>query len=152
MGGKDGANMRAIGLTVEYSAGVTTLSLDENKFKAALEATPDKVRDVFSKAMGAGSATDGIMQAIKKPLDAYGKVSGTKGTLVELAGSPLAPTSLYNNILIKQMNRFDNQIELMEKKMNSQIDRYTKQFSKMEQLIAQMNSQSGALAGLMGGY
>ena len=36
--------------------------------------------------------------------------------------------------------------------MSSQIDRYTTQFSRLEQLIAQMNSQSSALAGLMGGY
>ena len=35
--------------------------------------------------------------------------------------------------------------------MSDQIDRYTTKFSKLEQLIAEMNSQSSALMGLMGG-
>ena len=35
--------------------------------------------------------------------------------------------------------------------MASQIDRYTTQFSRLEQLIAEMNSQSSAMMGLMGG-
>ncbi len=38
-----------------------------------------------------------------------------------------------------------------EDKMSDQIDRYTTKFSKLEQLIAEMNSQSSALMGLMGG-
>lgn len=152
MGGKDGDDMRSIGLSVEYSNGLSTLKLDEDALRNALNADPDKVRDVFSKTAGAGSQTDGLMQAIKKPLDTYGKVSGGKGVLVELAGSPLAPTTLYNNTLYQKMNRFDQQILDLEKKMNRQVDRYTHQFTQMEQLIAQMNSQSGALAGLMGGF
>lgn len=152
MGGKDGADMRSIGLTVEYSNGLSTLKLDENALRAALDTDPDKVRDVFSKVAGSGSQTDGLMQAIKKPLDIYGKVTGGKGVLVELAGSPLAPTTLYNNTLYQKMGRLDEQILALEKKMSSQVDRYTHQFSQMEQLIAQMNSQSGALAGLMGGF
>lgn len=152
VGGKDGADMRAIGLSVEYSNGLSTLKLDEDALRNALNADPDKVRDVFSKTAGAGSQTDGLMQAIKKPLDTYGKVSGGKGILVELAGSPLAPTTLYNNTLYKKMSNFDQQILALEKKMSRQVDRYTHQFSQMEQLIAQMNSQSGALAGMMGGF
>ena len=36
--------------------------------------------------------------------------------------------------------------------MSDQVDYYTSQFSKLEQLIAQMNSQSSALSQMMGGY
>lgn len=35
--------------------------------------------------------------------------------------------------------------------MADQIDRYTTKFSKLEQLIAEMNAQSSSLMGLMGG-
>ena len=35
--------------------------------------------------------------------------------------------------------------------MSDQVDYYTTQFSKLEQLIAQMNSQSSSLAQMMGG-
>ena len=49
------------------------------------------------------------------------------------------------------MDNIDNQIERWQDKMSDQIDRYTTQFSRLEQLIAQMNSQASAMAGLMGG-
>ena len=35
--------------------------------------------------------------------------------------------------------------------MADQIDRYTTKFSRLEQLIAEMNSQSSTMMGLMGG-
>ena len=151
MVGQDAADMRDIGLSTSYSNGLTTLRLDENKLRSALGTDPDKVRDFFSKSTEGGATTNGLMQSLKEPLDIYGKVRGGKGVLVEKAGSPLASTTLYNNILQQEMNGYDKQISILEKKMNSQIDRYTKQFSKMEQLIATMNAQSSSLMGLMGG-
>lgn len=151
MAGQDGVVMRDIGLSTSYSNGLTTLKLDENKLRAALETDPDKVRDFFTKTSEDGSGTVGFMQGIKEPLDEYGKVTGGKGVLVEKAGSPLAGSTLYNNLLQQEMDRYDKQISALEKKMNSQIDRYTQQFSKMEQMIATMNAQSSSLAGLMGG-
>ena len=36
-------------------------------------------------------------------------------------------------------------------KMNDQVDHYTNQFSKLEQLIAQMNSQSASFSQMLGG-
>lgn len=150
--GKLGADMKAIGLTTEYSNGQTTLKLDENALRAALETTPDKVRDVFTQSVADGASQNGIMQSLKAPLDMYGKVHGDKGILVNKAGSPLAVTSIYNNELQKIMDNYDKDIAKWESKMNSQIDRYSRQFAKMEQLVAQMNSQSSSLAGLMGGF
>ena len=62
-----------------------------------------------------------------------------------------APTSLNSNSLKSQMDSIDKQIERWQDKMSDQIDRYTTKFTKLEQLIAEMNSQSSALMGLMGG-
>ena len=56
MSGKDGADLKAIGITSNYSNGLTTLSLNEEKLRSALETDPDKVRDVFSKSMASGSS------------------------------------------------------------------------------------------------
>ena len=36
--------------------------------------------------------------------------------------------------------------------MSDQVDYYTRQFTALEQLVAQMNNQSSMLAGLQGGY
>ena len=150
MSGKDGADLKAIGITSNYSNGLTTLSLNESKLRAALETDPDKVRDVFSKSVDSGSSTNGLMQALKSPLDMYSKVQGTKGILVQKAGSTLAPTTLYKNTLQNKLDDFDTQIEKWQDKMADQVDRYTSKFTALEKLIAQMNSQSSALAGFLG--
>ena len=150
MSGKDGADLKAIGITSNYSNGLTTLSLNEEKLRAALETDPDKVRDVFSKSVASGSSTNGLMQALKNPLDMYGKTQGTKGILVQKAGSTLAPTTLYKNTLQNKLDDIDTQIEKWQDKMADQVDRYTSKFTALEKLIAQMNSQSSALAGFLG--
>ena len=150
MSGKDGADLKAIGITSNYSNGLTTLSLNESKLRAALETDPDKVRDVFSKSVDSGSSTNGLMQALKSPLDMYSKVQGTKGILVQKAGSTLAPTTLYKNTLQNKLDDFDTQIEKWQDKMADQVDRYTSKFTALEKLISQMNSQSSALAGFLG--
>ena len=150
MSGKDGADLKAIGITSNYSNGLTTLSLNEEKLRAALETDPDKVRDVFSKSMASGSSSNGLMQALKSPLDMYSKTQGTKGILVQKAGSTLAPSTLYKNTLQNKLDDIDTQIEKWQDKMADQVDRYTSKFTALEKLIAQMNSQSSALAGFLG--
>ena len=150
MSGKDGADLKAIGITSNYSNGLTTLSLNESKLRAALETDPDKVRDVFSKSMASGSSSNGLMQALKSPLDMYSKTQGTKGILVQKAGSTLAPSTLYKNTLQNKLDDIDTQIEKWQDKMADQVDRYTSKFTALEKLIAQMNSQSSALAGFLG--
>lgn len=150
MSGKDGADLKAIGITSNYSNGLTTLSLNEEKLRAALDTDPDKVRDVFSKSVASGSSSNGLMQALKSPLDMYSKTQGTKGILVQKAGSTLAPSTLYKNTLQNKLDDIDTQIEKWQDKMADQVDRYTSKFAALEKLIAQMNSQSSALAGFLG--
>ena len=150
MSGKDGADLKSIGITSNYSNGLTTLSLNEEKLRAALETDPDKVRDVFSKSMASGSSSNGLMQALKSPLDMYSKTQGTKGILVQKAGSTLAPSTLYKNTLQNKLDDIDTQIEKWQDKMADQVDRYTSKFTALEKLISQMNSQSSALASFLG--
>ena len=152
-GGSDGQTLRQIGIGTSYENGLTTLSLDEDKLRAALDSEPEKVKNAFTKTMEGGSSSDGLMQTIQNTLNTYVKTTGEpKGVLITKAGSIKAPTSLSNNSLNTQISNIDKQIERWQDKMSSQIDRYTKQFSKLEQLVAAMNSQASALSGLMGGY
>ena len=151
-GGTDGQTLREIGIGTSYSDGMTTLSLDEDKLRAALESDPDKVRNAFTKTREGGSASNGLMQNMQNALNTYVKTTGEpKGVLITRAGSIKAPASLNNNSLQSQINNIDTQIDRWQDKMADQIDRYTTQFSRLEQLIAQMNSQASAMAGLMGG-
>ena len=92
------------------------------------------------------------MQTMQNTLNAYVRTTGEpKGVLIARAGSVKAPTSLNSNSLKTQIDNIDNQISRWENKMSDQIDRYTKQFTRLEQLIAEMNSQASAMGGLMGG-
>ena len=151
-GGTDGQTLREIGIGTSYSNGLTTLSLDEDKLRAALDSDPDKVKNAFTKTKEGGSSGDGLMQTLQNTLNTYVKTTGEpKGVLITRAGSVKAPTSLNSNTLKSQMDSLDSQIERWQDKMSDQIDRYTTQFSRLEQLIAEMNSQASAFSGLMGG-
>nr|WP_325213236.1 flagellar filament capping protein FliD [uncultured Oscillibacter sp.] len=151
MTGENGAALREAGITVSYSNGLSQLEFNEDKFRAALNNDPDKVRDAFTASTESGAKSNGLMQALKQPLDLYGKTEGGKGVLVEKAGSPLAPSTMYSNTIQKELNNIDSQIERWQEKMEDQIDHYTSQFSRLEQLIQQMNSQSSYFSQLMGG-
>lgn len=151
MTGEHGAALREAGISVNYSNGLSTLEFNEDKFRTALNNNPDKVRDAFTSSMESGAKSNGLMQALKQPLDIYGKTEGGKGVLVEKAGSPLAPSTMYNNTIQKELNNIDSEIERWQDKMENQIDHYTSQFSRLEQLIQQMNSQSSYFSQLMAG-
>ncbi|MBD5098371.1 MAG: flagellar filament capping protein FliD [Clostridiales bacterium] len=151
-GGADGQTLREIGLNTSYSNGMTTISLDEDKLRTALESDPDKVKNAFTKTREGGSSSDGLMQTLQNTLNTYVKTVGEpKGVLITKAGSVKAPTSLNSNSLKSQIDSIDSQITRWQNKMSDQIDRYSTKFSRLEQLIAEMNSQSSAFAGLMGG-
>lgn len=145
-----GAGLEDIGITLSYSDGLTTLSLNESQLRTSLASDPDKVRDVFTRSKDSGASSNGLMQALKIPLEKYGKTSGTKGILVEKAGSPLAASTLYNNDLYDELCDIDEDITKVQDQISDQIDYYTNKFTYLEQLIAQMNNQSSMLMGLTG--
>lgn len=152
-GGADGSFLRSIGIETSYSDGLTTLTLDEAALRQALETNPDQVRDAFTKSQEYGSSTDGLMASIQEITDRYAATTGAKkGILIEKAGSQYSPAAALDNTMLNQMEEIDEEIERWQNKMSDQVDYYTSQFTRLEMLINQMNSQSSALAGLMGGY
>ena len=149
--GSDSVDMKDIGLTTTYSGGVTTISLNETKLREALESNPDKVKNVFTKTVDGGSATNGLIANIKSTLNIYGSTSsGSPGILVSKAGTKHNSVSLLNNNIAKQISNLDAQIESWQTKLSSKIDYYTKQFTQLEKLMSTMNNQSSMLADLMG--
>ena len=151
--GSDGSFLRSIGISTSYSDGLTTLTLDEDALRQALATNPDQVRDAFTKSEEGGASTDGLMASIQKVTDRYAATTGaTKGILIEKAGSQYSPTSALNNTMLSKIQDVDDEIERWQGKLSDQVDFYTNKFTQLEMLINQMNSQSSALAGLMGGY
>ena len=152
-GGSDGSFLRSIGIKTSYEDGLTTLSLDENALREALEQNPDQAKDAFTKSKENGAASDGLMASIQKVTDRYAATTGaTKGILIEKAGSKYSPSAALNNTLLEQMKDIDKQVDKWQAKMSDKVDYYTNKFTQLEMLIAQMNSQSSSLAGMMGGY
>ena len=152
-GGSDGSFLRSLGIKTSYEDGLTTLSLDENALREALEQNPDQVKDAFTKSKENGAASDGLMASIQKVTDRYAATTGaTKGILIEKAGSKYSPSAALNNTLLEQMKDIDKQVDKWQAKMSDKVDYYTNKFTQLEMLIAQMNSQSSSLAGMMGGY
>ena len=151
MTGKFGATLRSAGITVSYVDGLSTLEFNEDEFRAALNKDPDAVRDAFVSSTDSGASSNGLMAALKEPLDMYGKTSGGKGILVEKAGSPLAASTMYNNIIQQELDNIDSQISRWQDKLSDKVDYYTNQFTRLEQLVQQMNSQSSYFSQMSGG-
>ena len=143
-----------LGIEASYdtTTRVSTLKINESKLTAALESNPDKVASFFTQTSADGSNT-GLMGKMKTTLDAYASTSiSTPGILVKKAGTTMSSNSLTNNAVQDQIDAIGNKISSWQTKMGDKIDYYTKQFTALETLIAKLNEQSSALAGLMGGY
>ena len=150
--GAAGATLRSIGISTSYSDGLTTLTFDEKTFRQALESDPDKVQEAFTKSKDNGAATDGLMTSIQNIMDRYAATTGDpKGILIEKAGSKYSPTAALDNTMLDKMKDVEEEISKWQSKMSDKVDYYTNKFTQLELLINQMNSQSSALAGLMGG-
>lgn len=127
------------------------LVFDEAKFKAALEKDPEAVKEVLNRsATDSGDTSQaGLLTRISSIMDRYGKTTGaTKGVLVERAGSVHAPTSILKNSLQKQLDSIDTYIDKLNDKLKTEQDRYISQFTSLETLINQMNSQSSYLSSM----
>lgn len=134
------AALSAIGLNVEYSDGLTTLTLDEDALRSALEDTPDVVRNTLA-------TEGGVMDTVKDTLDTYGDTGNGQGVLVELAGSE----SSYGrqSVLHKELEQYNEQIVALQNTLASKIDYYTSQYTMLDLFITQMNSQSASLLDLL---
>ena len=145
--GQNEAALRSMGITISYSMseGTQTVTLDEKKLREVLESDPDRVTQTFT-------GETGVMQTMKTQLDTYAKTTGEpKGILIQQAGTPLSSLSLMSNTWQKEIDNLNTQIQNWQDKLANQVDRYTQQFTRLEMLINQMNSQSSTLAGMMGG-
>ncbi len=140
---KDQQAMEAMGISVSSSwQDNGKLTFDESKFRAAVEQDPDAVREMFTKS-------DGIATNMKSVMNKYVNTLGaTKGILIEKAGSTKAPTSILNNSLKSEIDDIDKILENLKTRLKSEQDRYISQFTQLETLISQMNSQSSYLSGL----
>ena len=153
-GGALAQELREIGIEANYSTTTKlySLSIDEDQLRSALEANTDKVASVFTRiADSENGQAGGLMSQLKTQLDTYTSTSFTDpGILVKKAGTTKSATSLLKNDMLDELTAWDNKIETWQDRINTKIDYYTRMFTTLEKMTAQMNNQSSMFAGLMG--
>lgn len=149
------AQFDEMGITVSTDyADNGKLVFNETKFKAALEKDPDAVYRAFTAEEekdkdGTIVQEAGLMTKMKTVMDRYSSMTGVpKGILVERAGSVYAPTTVLQNSMQKQMDDIDDNIDSLGDKLKTEQDRYISQFTRLETMISQMNSQSSYLTSM----
>lgn len=140
--------LRAIGISTSTSyTDNGKLVLDESKLRAALEADPESVENLFTSKASADGSSNGVATNLQSIMDKYVKTMGaTKGILIEKAGSSSAPLSLTTNSIYKEIAEINKVIEKLQTRLEAEQDRYISQFTALETLISQMNSQSSWLS------
>ncbi len=148
--------LKAMGITYsdDYGDG-GTISFDESKFRAAVEKDSEAVGNVFT---GGGKVSKGLVDIMDETFTPYatryssknggGTGKGSYGRLIEIAGSEKKPTSLFNNQLYREIEDIQDLIERLQSQLKSEQDRYISQFTTMESLLNQMNTQSSYLSQL----
>jgi len=136
-----------ISFSDDYTAG-GKIVFDEEKFKTAMESDPEKVSDLFT-------GTHGIVNTIDSTLSTYAtryasKNGNSYGVLIEEAGSEKLSLTLTNNSIYKELKDMQETITNLQSQLSTEQDRYISQFTQMETLINQMNSQSSYLSQLGG--
>ncbi len=148
--------LKAMGITYsdDYGDG-GTISFDESKFRAAVEKDSEAVGNVFT---GGGEVSKGLVDIMDETFTPYatryssknggGTGKGSYGRLIEIAGSEKKPTTLLNNQLYRDIEDIQDLIERLQSQLKSEQDRYISQFTTMETLLNQMNTQSSYLSQL----
>ena len=78
------------------------------------------------------------------------KNGNSYGVLIEEAGSEKLSLTLTNNSIYKELKDMQETITNLQSQLSTEQDRYISQFTQMERLINQMNSQSSYLSQLGG--
>lgn len=116
-------DMKALGLTINTDG---TLALNTSTFDKTLAENPNAAARLLGKD---GALSGGLSKLLKSNLD-----SGT-GTL-----------TLRTDALNKQIKKLEKDLDDLDARMEKVSERYTRQFTAMDSLVAQMQGTSNYLA------
>ena len=140
----------AIGITSSSSwTDNGKLIIDEDKLKAAISSDPASIQKLFAGETDAAGnkISSGAAERLKTVMNKYAKTEGSpKGLLIEKAGHPSSPLSLINNSFYTQMKDIDTFVSKLKVRLQAEQTRYQTQFTNLETVISNLNSQSGWLA------
>lgn len=137
-----GVALYDLGITTSYFGTKDNLTIeDKTSLKTKIAEDPEAIMKLFT------DSEKGLSTLLNKAIDnaAKGSVS-SPGSLVRMAGSKGLPDT--SSSIYKQTKELKEKLTKLEDQYESEHERYWKQFSQMEQMIAQMNSTSSWLGNM----
>ncbi len=135
-------SLSSIGIASESYDKNGQLVIDEDALREALTADPDAVKELFTN-----SSTLSSQQGIAAKL--YKTTTSGISYLADKAGSDSTTSTVDSSYIGKQVTKLDDEIDDWEKKLDKKEDRYYAKFSKMEQTIYIMNTQTSWITSML---
>ncbi|NLM13255.1 MAG: flagellar filament capping protein FliD [Epulopiscium sp.] len=163
----EGVGLRIFDIGITTSTAYTDkgkLVIDEEKLRKAIEENPDQVAELFTKKSSisydssdratryaenglSSRLLDIINDNIRTTVDS----KGYRGILIEKAGIENTVSNV-NNMMSKEIERQNNEIEALLERLADKENRYFLMFSRMETALQSMNNQSAFLMGQLSGW
>lgn len=148
-------NLTSIGITTgDYTTQGKLVIQDESKLKDAIEADPQKIIDMFTKAAPTGTkvkadtAGVGIFQKLTQfTMTALKQISEKAGTLTTSADT--TADFIENSLLSDTIRSMKNRETDLAARLSDKETQYYKKFTAMETAINKMNTQSSSLSSFM---
>ena len=141
--------IQSVGLAA-YDLGITTQNLNGNmmnngkielnrdKLRAAVEKNPDAVRIAFTDEKN--GIANKLNEVMRRAVDTS-SLPEKRGSLVRMAGTDLMTANNTSN-LGSRINSIDSRLASLRTLMETQYNRYWKQFSNLEVALSKLNSQA----------
>ena len=108
-----------------------------------MESNPEAVSALFT------DKTNGVAATLSKACDAAAKVSSAgTGDLVVKAGAKNYTAGAKNNDIYWDLSRIDDRLDYLNDLYQSEKTRYWQQFTNMETIMSNYNSQSSMLSNM----
>lgn len=137
----DGFGLQDMGITLTDSwKDNGKLKIDESKLESAIEAYGDQVANMFTGTDGLAAKLESVVdKAISTSKSNNPNNKKTYGYLSALAGIEGTKTDK-DNYIYKQMETINKVIERLTTKYENEQERYWKQYTRLETLMAQMQT------------
>ncbi|MCI1477734.1 MAG: flagellar filament capping protein FliD [Clostridium beijerinckii] len=141
-----GLDLEEMGITPvkDYTDKNGMFTIDEDKLTKALEANPEKVKDLFLKASTSDKANDGgILSKLYNAFQA--STQSTTSAIVLKAGVEGGVTDI-TSLLSKDLAKRQTAINEMEDQLTDRENALYSKYSKLETALSQLKSQQSSLS------
>lgn len=136
----NGFGLNDLGISTKSFEDNGKLSIDESKLDSALEAYGDQAADLFTGENGLASKLEDVIdKAISTSKSNNPSNRKSYGYLAQMAGIEGTKTDKDNSIY-KQMEAINKTLERLNTKYENEQERYWKQYSRLETMMAKMQS------------